>query len=292
MRPPAAPARIPGVSASSRRFLELFYRELTSVSPEWAAQLALLLFRTPAPCQPRLTRVAPAARARYLPFAGGHLCLYEWAGTGPTILLVHGWSSSAARLVDFVRPLQRAGFSVIALDAPGHGGSSGLFSDVSRYRQALEHVLAAYASIRGVIAHSLGARTALLSFSGRTIPGVRALSLIAMPPDVSYMLEQFKLVLLLRSDVSELLQAEFERVFGGPPDSHSSTHAAVAVPTLLVHDLGDDVAPYEHAQNLLQQLPRASLLTTRGLHHCGALHDEATIEEVVAFMREHCARID
>ena len=46
-------------------------------------------------------------------------------GAGPRILLVHGWGGHAARLRRYVRPLNAAGFRVVAFDAPGHGGSGG-----------------------------------------------------------------------------------------------------------------------------------------------------------------------
>src|SRR3712207_6641379 len=55
---------------------------------------------------------------------GGRVAVWEW-GNGPTVALVHGWGSRAARLAVHVEPLLGAGFSVVAFDAPAHGESEG-----------------------------------------------------------------------------------------------------------------------------------------------------------------------
>ncbi|MBC7976874.1 MAG: alpha/beta fold hydrolase, partial [Myxococcales bacterium] len=52
------------------------------------------------------------------------VCAWRW-GHGPTVLLVHGWEGRGSQLGAFVEPLVRAGLSVVAFDAPGHGDSPG-----------------------------------------------------------------------------------------------------------------------------------------------------------------------
>jgi pimeloyl-ACP methyl ester carboxylesterase len=208
----------------------------------------------------------------------------------PTILLVHGWSSRAARLTAFVGPLRRAGFSVVAFDAPAHGDSSGLRLDISSYVAALRAVIERVGPVHGVIGHSFGARASLLLLSAAQLADVRAIALLAVPPDVSYMLAQFKLVLNLRKDVQHLLDRAFVARFGAPPDRHSPEHHAhpIGVSTLLLHDSDDDVAPIAHACALARQLPAAQLITTRGLNHCGLLTDRPAIDAITAFMTRAC----
>lgn len=258
-----------------------------------AARLALELFITPHSARPTSREIAVLAAARQgrLRFGAGHLQTYTWGETGPMVLLVHGWSSSAARLTAFVAPLLQAGLRVTAFDAPGNGASSGWHCDLSRFRRALAHVLAACGPIEGIVAHSFGARAAvrLLADNARARAGVRAISLIGMPRDVCHMMDWFQLTLELRDDVHRLMREEFVRLFGRPPESHVAERDAhpLRVPALIVHDREDELAPFAHAQALAAQLPRAELLVTDGLRHCGPLDDPETIAAIVGFLERH-----
>jgi pimeloyl-ACP methyl ester carboxylesterase len=133
----------------------------------------------------------------------------------------------------------------------------------------------------------------VLDVNGRRLrlfcwPGaaVRALALLSMPPDVSYMLRQFKLVMNLRPDVQQLLDRALVARFGGAIDRHVPEQHAhpVGLPVLLLHDSDDDVAPVAHANALAHQLPSAQLTLTCGLNHCGLLTHAPAIEAVTAFM--------
>lgn len=289
--PVRLPPTIPGVSARTRRGLQYFYRAITHLSPALAARLALALFTVPA-CSPpgRVERaILERAERHRVHFGRRSLQVFHWPAKGPAILLAHGWSSRAARLAPLAAALSREGFRVIAFDAPGHGGSSGLRSDVMLYRLAVRAVMEHMGPVQAMVGHSLGARAAMLALRSSSMADVRALALIGIPPDVGYMLEQFKIVLDLRGDVRRLLHKEFERFFGAPPESHSAEDAArLQLPVLVMHDMDDDVAPVAHARTLVSQLPRGTLVLTHQLNHCGVLSDPTALASVVKFMREHC----
>lgn len=289
--PVRLPPTIPGVSDRTRRGLQYFYRAITHLSPSLAARLALALFTVPA-CSPpgRAERaILNRAESHRLHFGDRSLQVFHWPARGPAILLAHGWSSRAARLALLADALSRDGFRVIAFDAPGHGASSGLRSDIVLYRQALRVVMEHMGPVQAMVGHSLGARAAMLALRQIQLADVRALALIGIPPDVGYMLEQFKLVLDLRGDVRRLLHQEFERYFGAPPEVHSPEDAGhLQLPVLVMHDEDDDVAPVAHARKLARELPRGTLVLTRKLNHCGVLSDPAAISSVVKFMRGHC----
>jgi pimeloyl-ACP methyl ester carboxylesterase len=289
--PVLLPTTIPGVSARVRRGLQHFYRLLSNVSPLLAARLALTLFTVPARFVARKAERAVLERAERTRVHVGQqwLRVFHWPGRGPTILLAHGWSSRAARLALLADALVDAGFRVIAFDAPGHGASTGIRSNVLLYREALRAVLERMGPVHAIVGHSLGARVAMLMMRTAATPDVRAVALMGIPPDVGYMFEQFKLVLELRQDVCRLLHMEFERHFGGAPEVHSPGDATcLELPVLVIHDRDDEVAPVDHARNLARQLPRGTLHLTRNLQHCGLLTDPAAIDVVVEFMKRHC----
>lgn len=302
--PAGAPRTIPGVTPALRARLRSVFSILTRVSPRLAARLALTLFLTP----PRrrldaidVPIVARATRHR-LAVPAGEVAALEWAVpapergpaasdpaascTMPTVLLLHGWGSHAARFGSFVEPLLAAGYRVVGIDAPAHGESSGKRSDLAQFRVALRRALQEFAPVVGIVAHSMGASAAVWQLAEEPHANLRGLVLLGMPRDVGYMMESFALVLDLRADVKALLIEQFTRRFGEPPDAFSAQRfaARLGVPTLVVHDEEDDVAPLQHAIEFASNTPGSTLRTTRGLNHSGALRDAEIIGEIVDFL--------
>lgn len=91
----------------------------------------------------------------------GERLVFWMYGSGPVILLMHGWSSRGSHLKGFVKPLVAAGFSVAVLDAPGHGHSGGAVSSVIHAGRAALRLADHLGDIYGVIAHSTGSTAAL-----------------------------------------------------------------------------------------------------------------------------------
>src|SRR5882724_3750081 len=130
-------------------------RSLSRVAPALAARLAERLFLTP-PRPPRAAReiaLLATARARPLRVGARHLDVWLW-GTGPSVLLVHGWGGRGAQLAAFVEPLVARGFSVVTFDAPGHGASESGIVTIPEMVAATRAVAAARGPLAGVIAHS------------------------------------------------------------------------------------------------------------------------------------------
>lgn len=268
---------------------------MTRVSPRLAAHLALALFLTPPRrrLDPEDAPVVARATRRRLEAGRGTIAALEWLAPqpgAPTILVLHGWGSHAARFGSFVDPLLAAGFSVVGIDAPAHGESSGRQSDLDRFRQGLRAALARYAPVVGIVAHSMGANAAVWQLADEPHPDLRALVAIAMPRDAGYMMDSFTLVLELRRDVAQRVRGLFTRRFGAPPESFSAhaLAARIAVPTLVVHDRDDEVAPIDHAREFAARLRRSHFRETQGLAHSGALRHAQTIAEIVGFLRQEC----
>jgi alpha-beta hydrolase superfamily lysophospholipase len=49
---------------------------------------------------------------------------WRW-GSGPTVVLAHGWGGRAGQMVKMADAIARAGFEVVVFDAQGHGESPG-----------------------------------------------------------------------------------------------------------------------------------------------------------------------
>ena len=163
----------------------------------------------------------------------------------PTVVLLHGWGSHAARFADFVAPLRAAGFAVIGIDAPAHGTSPGRFSDLPRFRDSLAEVLRAHEPIHAVIGHSLGGGAVLTVLAETADHHPKKICLFGVPSDMDYILESFAMMLGLKPPAVDNLRARFITKFGRPARAVSVTAAApsVRIPVLVVHDEDDNVAP-------------------------------------------------
>ncbi len=82
-------------------------------------------------------------------------------GSGPVVVLLHGWTETIAIWTPVIEQLRRDGIPVLALDLRGHGRSGRAASDyaIPRFGEDLEAVLASCVPGGGAVVagHSLGA---------------------------------------------------------------------------------------------------------------------------------------
>lgn len=105
---------------------------------------------------------------------------YLVGGSGPPLVLVHGWTGAAANFVELA-PLLATRFRVLVPDLPGHGGSSPLPAapNVDAYSERVWGVAAREGMLpAAVVGHSMGGLVAL-RLALRRPAAVRALVLAA-----------------------------------------------------------------------------------------------------------------
>ncbi len=119
-----------------------------------------------------------AARVR----CGDHVLNVEIAGSGPAVLLLHGFTGSLRTLDGMAGGLRAAGFRTLAVDLLGHGGSDAPREPqdyaIERCADDLARVLDSAGTPRAaVLGYSMGGRAAL-GFAVAYPQRVRALALI------------------------------------------------------------------------------------------------------------------
>jgi pimeloyl-ACP methyl ester carboxylesterase len=289
-RKPVLGRVVPGVSPDLQRRLRRFFALAQALSVRLAGLLAFRMFLTP----PRRAidaadaEVVAQAKRSTLKFGTEEFTLWRWDNGGPTVVLLHGWGSRASRFGNFIAPLLAAGFTVIGIDAPAHGDSRGNTADLPRFRESLAQVLRLHEPIHAVIGHSLGGGAVLTVLAETAEHHPKKICLFGVPGDMDYILESFAMMLGLKPPALANLRARFAAKFGRTAADISVAAAApsVRVPVLVVHDEDDNVAPFAQGSALAAAIPGARLLVTHGFGHSGALRDPATIERVVAFLRE------
>ena len=260
-------------------------RFLSAVSPRLTvALLGRLLMRPPRrPVETEDLSVLDGAH-RFAVWSGDRrLSAWSW-GTGPTVLLVHGWGGRGAQLGDFVRPLVRAGRRVVAFDAPGHGRSGGSQSSIVDMARAVMDVAAVVGDVDAVIAHSAGGAATTLALQA----GLTARRLLYVAPALrpGGFLQSIMRFLGMDKRLRRSTRAYMERRVGRTFDA---LHADVARPQnaadlLIVHDENDRVVPIAEGRALAASWAGARLVTTRGFGHSDVLHDPNVVQQGVAFV--------
>ena len=212
----------------------------------------------------------------------GDVAIWQW-GKGPRILLVHGWGGHAGRLRHFVGPLLKAGFGVVAFDAPAHGLSRGRFASLPDFIEAID-LVARVTNPIGLIGHSMGAAAGALAL--RKGLQARAAILLAPPADPRNYTLRFARYLRLSQAAAAAMNDRLQSRYGVRLQDLRLVGQGPAIPTLVFHDERDTRVPIREGRAIAESWPRARLVVTRGLGHHRILRDREVIARAVAFLEE------
>ena len=204
--------------------------------------------------------------------------LWSW-GSGPRIVLVHGWSGRGGQFYPWVDLLTEAGFSVTLFDSPGHGSSEGNTGSLVQMIQSLEAIADAYGPLHAVIGHSLGGAACLVA-AAQGLPTQYVVTLNA-PADILQVMENTMRSMGLRKKSIEKIWAGLEKRFGIQLSNYQPQQQAhrIAQQVLLIHDLDDKEVPWKDQELLQQKIPHAQVLTTKGCGHYRLLrHTQAILK--------------
>lgn len=278
------------VETPAVKWLRHAFAVLHATSPTAAAHLAYLLLTRPPRVAERPWQACLRQRASQstLPFERGHLALYAW-GSGPTVLLVHGWGARGTHLGKLVQPLVAAGYRVVAFDAPGHGLSSGRTATLPQFAGAIAAVATHVGEVHTLVAHSFGVPMALWAQIDWGLRARRQV-LFSSLDHCKWVTQEFaRLMHLPQSVLAHGRQLMVERS-KSPMDwerlAVGEMLARTSQPTLLLHDAQDPEVPIEHLFNLLAACPQRPLevRVTEGLGHHRLLGHREVTERLVAFI--------
>lgn len=271
------------------RLIQWTFPKVELLAPRYAyAWLAKLFFSPPRYPMPAPEKEMIRQAERFIVTAGGDTVeCYAW-GEGPVVLLVHGWAGRAGQFRSFVPHLVKAGYKVVAFDAPAHGLSKGSVTSIIGFKDAILAIEKKMHSIDAVIAHSLGGGASLFALSEGL--NVKTLITIATPTIGDEIMEEFTARLSASRSSIVHLKKHIERTFNRPFDEFMSTYFIQRLPSainlLILHDEHDREASTRNAEQLLSAYPSAKLIKTTGLGHVRILRDEEVIEECLKFIRQ------
>ena len=115
------------------------------------------------------------------------------SGNAPAIVILHGWGSNSEEMLPLTRPLHKAGFALLLIDARGHDSSDeDGFPSLPLFAEDLDHAIdwlrqqeAIDVNHISVLGHSLGAGAALYSASRRSdLRAVVSVAAFAHPEEI------------------------------------------------------------------------------------------------------------
>ena len=279
------------LSAYLKTLLAKFYGKwfnLVAVfSPDTAGRLAMKTFAKvrKGRVQPEQQPFLDEARHSVETVGGNEIQTYQWPGSGPRVLLIHGWESNTFRWRKLIRVLREEGFYVIAFDAPAHGYSSGKIMHVPMYNECVEHMVKAF-DPKYIIGHSMGGMTALYHAHRHPNESVEKIVTIGSPAEFEEIARSYQSLLGFNDGVLKAFDELVFKEFGYHIHEFASPEFVKGNPKkgLLLHDRQDRIAPFHASQKVHDAWEDSVLIPTEGLGH--SMHQEDVNRQIVDFLNK------
>lgn len=259
---------------------------LAAIAPRTAARRGFLLFCKPfrTPITQKQRQFLDGAHKFEIQHEGENVQGYRWGNGDKRILFLHGWQSHSYRWKPYVEALDKANFTIYALDAPGHGLSTGDFLSVPVYSNLIQNFVTASGPFDSVIGHSLGGFSMLYSMYESPKLEVDKLILLAPPGEANDFIDVFRNTLGLSAKTVGLVTDYFSRKYGVGPEYFSTTRFSgnIQAKGLIIHDEDDAEAPHVYSIRLQKSWGNSHLVSSKGFGH--NLRSATIVKEVVQFI--------
>jgi len=245
----------------------LYINLLSFVFPKKASQLAYAFFsepRTGKLSKNNLPKILQESQTETFQYKEHHFQTYTWKGNETVILLVHGWESNASRWENLLPYLKKSGSTIVAIDAPAHGLSSGKEFSIPMYAEFI-HVVVEKFQPQYLIGHSIGGNTCLYYQSVYQSALVEKMVILGAPSDFKILLQNYITLLSLNSKISEALEAHYLNHFKLELEHFSGKLFAekLDVKGLVAHDVDDNVVLFEEGKKIASKWKDVRFIETK-----------------------------
>lgn len=259
---------------------------LSYVHSQKAIDLSYALFS-----QPRIGRLRKESLPKVLKHAETetfhhnehHFQTYVWKGNETKILLVHGWESNASRWEKTLPHLQKTGSTIIAIDAPAHGQSSGKEFNVPLYATFINKTVEKYQPDI-IIGHSIGGAACVYHQYLFPNTSINKMVILGAPSDLKTLIDNYVSMLSLNTKMFSLLENRFLTHFNFKLEDFSGQKFASEfnISGLVAHDISDDVVSFEEGKKIASTWKNSQFIETKGLGH--GMHDDELYQKVIEFL--------
>ncbi|WP_240723455.1 alpha/beta fold hydrolase [Flavobacterium sp. GT3P67] len=261
---------------------------MSFVFPKKASQLAYAFFSEPREgklSKTNLPGILQEAQSETFQHGKHSFNTYTWIGNDTIILLVHGWESNASRWENLLPYLKKSGSTIIAIDGPAHGLSSGKEFSIPKYAEFI-HIAVEKFKPQYLIGHSIGGKTCLYYQSVYQNDALKKMVILGAPSDFNIILNNYITLLSLNTKISKSLEDHYLNHFKLNLEQFSGKLFAskLNIKGLIAHDIDDTVVLFEEGKKIAGAWENAIFIETKGLGH--SMHDAELYEKVSRFLFE------
>ncbi len=208
---------------------------------------------------------------------------YIWKGNKTIVFLIHGWESNSSRWKKILPYLKKLGYTIVAIDGPGQGLSSGKEFTIPKYAEFITEVGKKYQP-NIMIGHSMGGKTCLYYQFKFQNPSLEKIISLGAPSDFNVIFNNFINLLSLNSIVKTAMIAKYTAILNRNLNEFSAATFVqnINVNGLLVHDIEDQIVLFEEAKKIKKHWKNAQFIETQGLGH--KLHDADLYQKIYSFL--------
>lgn len=264
----------------------LYLNVLSYTRPQKASLLAYRFFSEPRVGRLQkghLPQILLEAHTETFLYGDDKMQYYKWNGNGHVILLVHGWESNASRWERMLPHLKKTGSTIIAIDAPAHGLSSGKEFSIPKYAEFIDAAVKQFQP-DALVGHSIGGAACVYYQSQFPDNGIKKMVLLGAPSDLQILINNYVKMLSLNTKLVQSLENHFIDRFAIKTAEFSGRifGSKLGVKGIVAHDVDDDVVAFDEGKKIAGAWKHATFIETKGLGH--SMHDDKLYEKVVAFL--------
>jgi hypothetical protein len=264
--------------------IPLFIKLLSIISPQSAANLALNLFSHPRRKKRCDDEMEYLSTGKQITFKSQRKAR-TW-GKGPVIWVLHGWESRGSTFYKLIPLLIEKGFSIVAWDGPAHGDSPGKISNVVDHPRALSIDMneGLFAEPVAMIGHSFGGAAFAIFSKIHKMPPKTVI--VSAPTRIIGVFNRFFRMIKLGKKSQNIftLQSEGQTGYKVSEMSLVDNDFSQLSDTLIIHDIIDDVIPYDDFIALKNAWKSGKFITTENLGHRNTIKEENILNQIVDFI--------
>ncbi len=274
-----------------------FYLNVLSIlNLEKAKKVSYRLFSQPRKGKlkkEKLPKILQTAKQETIQFEEDFFQIYTWnnnkteqcEANKDIILLVHGWESNASRWKKMLPQLKQLNKTIIAIDAPAHGLSSGKEFNAPKYAEFINEFSKKY-SPKIMIGHSIGGAAICYYLHKYKNQEVEKIVMLGSPSEFKIMSDNFVNLLGLNSKIQKALENHYFEKFDIDINDFSGHLFAkhFAHKAFIAHDLHDEIVKIDEGRKYASHWQNATFIETSGLGH--SMHDNELYTKIVNFIKE------
>ena len=266
----------------------LYLNFLVYIFPKKAQKLSYTLFSSPRAGRfknnklPKFLQVAVSEKFTYLDYS---VQTYVWPGNDEVILLIHGWESNSSRWKKALPHLLTLGKTIVAIDAPAHGLTSGNEFNVPIYAEIIQLAIEKFKP-KFLIGHSIGGASIIYNQYKYPNANIKKQVLLGTPDEVIIIFRNYFKLLSLNVTNQKMFLDYFKSNYNLDVAIFSGTTFAKdnKTETLIVHDKTDAIVLFDEGLKLEKAFEYGTFVQTNSLGH--SLHRDQVYQKIVSFLQD------